>query len=219
MSTEQKFIVNHCQPLNPLEVANQPWETISVDLVGPLPESKGFKTPILVIVDSLTKMKILIPTNDNLSSLGWALILRRSLFRLHGLPKKIVSDRGPQFVSSFIRDLYKLLGISGAPSTAYHPQTDGQTEHADQEMEQYLAAFVNHRQDDWSEWLDLAEFIQNDHFHAGTKQTPFLTNYGFHPWKGQKNPFQSKHPASTEFVNRLHEIKTKPKPLYNLLGK
>src|SRR5258707_6185556 len=83
-------------------------------------------------------------------------------------------------------------------------------------MEQYLAAFVNHRQDDWSDWLDLAEFIQNDHLHAGTKQTPFFTNYGFHPWKGQRNPFQSKHPASTEFVNRLHEVQDEAKAALEL---
>ena len=68
--------------------------------------------------------------------------------------------------------LYKLLGIKGAPSTAYHPQTDGMNEQSHQETKQYLAAFTNYHQDDWSDWLDIAEFVQNDHEHTATKQTP-----------------------------------------------
>jgi hypothetical protein len=74
--------------------------------------------------------------------MGWALIIRRKVFRRHGLPKKIVSDRGPQFVASFIKDLYSLLGIRGAPSTAYHLQMDGMNECSHQETEQFLAVFV-----------------------------------------------------------------------------
>ena len=148
-----------------------------MDLVGPLPDSKGYNA-ILVIVEYLTKMKILIPTNTELSSTGTAILFRREVFRKHGLPKKVVSDRGPQFVSNFIKDLYRLLGIRGAPSTAYHPQTDGQTERSHQETEQFLAAFVNYRQDDWSDWLDIAEFTQNDHIHSATRNTPFYLNYG-----------------------------------------
>src|ERR1700723_2835681 len=116
-------------------------------------------------------MKRLVPTNTELTSAGTAIIFRREIFRHHGLPRKVVSDRGPQFVSKFILDLYKLLGIRGAPSTAYHPQTDGQMERSHQETEQYLAAFVNFLQNDWSAWLNIAEFVQNDHVHSATKKT------------------------------------------------
>jgi len=93
-----------------------------------------------------------------------------------------------------MEDLYKLLGIRGAPSTAYHPQTDGLNERSHQETEQFLAAFVNYHQDDWSDWLDIAEFTQNDHTHNATKQTPFFLNYGRHPWKGVESGYQSNCP-------------------------
>jgi DNA polymerase elongation subunit (family B) len=77
------------------------------------------------------------------------------------LLKTIISDRGLQFVSQFMRDLLKLLGIKGNPSMAY-PQTDGQMEQMNQELEQYLRIYVNYQQDDWSEWLSLAKFAYND---------------------------------------------------------
>ena len=73
-----------------------------------------------------------------------AQIYRDNVFKIHGLPKKIVHDRGPQFDASFMRELYKLLHIEGNPSTAYHPQTDGQIERVNQELEQYLRLFVEH---------------------------------------------------------------------------
>src|SRR5882757_6032217 len=106
---------------------------------------------ILVITEYLTKMKILVPCTTEITSAGVAVILRRELFRKHGLPKKVISDRGSNFVSHFMQALYKLLGIKGAPSTAYHPQTDGMNERSHQETEQYLAAFTNYHQDDWSD--------------------------------------------------------------------
>jgi hypothetical protein len=192
-------------PLYPTEIANEPWETISVDIVGPLPESKGYNA-ILVIAEYLTKMKILVPTNTEISSAGVALCFRREVFRKHGLPKKVISDRGPQFVSHFTKDLYSLLGIRGAPSTAYHPQTDGQNERSHQETEQYLAAFIGYHQDDWSDWLDIAEFVQNDHVHVGTKNTPFYLNYGRHPWKGIDTGHTSLSPDADTFHLKMKEI-------------
>ena len=81
-------------------------------------------------------------------------------------------------MSQFMKDLMKLLGIQGNPSTAYHPQTDGQTEWKNQELEQYLKIYVNFQQDDWAEWLTLAEFAYNDREHSATKCSPFFVNYG-----------------------------------------
>jgi hypothetical protein len=137
-------------PLYPTEIATEPWEIISMDIIGPLPESKGYNA-ILVIMEYLTKMKILVPCTTEITSQGIAVILRRDLFRKHGLPKKVISNRGSNFVSHFMKALYALLGIKGAPSTAYHPQTDRMNERSHQETEQYLAAFTNYRQNDWSE--------------------------------------------------------------------
>jgi hypothetical protein len=81
-------------------------------------------------------------------------------------------------------DLNKLVGITGNLSTAYHPQTDRQTERMNQEIEQYLRVFVNYRQSDWAEWLACAEFSYNDKIQSSTGFSPFYVNYGRHPYKG-----------------------------------
>ena len=87
-------------------------------------------------------------------------------------------------MKSFTQELYRLLGIKIAASTAYHPQTDGQTERLNQEIEQYLHLFVNERQDDWNELLPLAEFQYNNHIHSSTQETPFMLDTGRHPRMG-----------------------------------
>jgi transposase InsO family protein len=125
-----------------------------------------------------------IATHVEVNLEGAAVDFCNKVFWYHGLPHKIISDRGPQFVSKFTKALYKLLGITGNPSTAYHPQTDGQTERVNQEIEQYLRIFINHRQNDWSKWLPLAEFAYNDNIHSSTGYSPFYLNLGFHSWKG-----------------------------------
>jgi transposase InsO family protein len=134
------------KPKNPLhmnEVPSGPWERISDDLIGELPESQGFNV-ILVIIDHFLKMIIIIPTNMELTAMGMAQIYRDRVWSKHGLPRKIISDRGPQFAAQFVKDLNKLVGITSNLSMAYHPQTDGQTERMNQEIEQYLRIFINY---------------------------------------------------------------------------
>ena len=104
-----------------------------MDLVGPLPISQGHDT-ILVVVDRFSKQMHAVPTTSNLTAEGCAKLLRDNVFRLHGVPSKIIHDRGPQFQSKFAVDFYRLMGIENNPSTAYHPQTDGQTERMNQEL-------------------------------------------------------------------------------------
>lgn len=104
-------------PLQPNEVPKRPWEIVSVDMIGPLPESNGHDA-ILNIIDMFSKQLITVPVNVELTSSGWARIYRDHVFVYHGWPRKIVSGRGPQFVSKFIKDLYAVLGIEGNPSTA-----------------------------------------------------------------------------------------------------
>jgi transposase InsO family protein len=101
------------------------------------------------------------------------------MFRLHGLPLTITSDRGPQFASAFWHRLCARLGIEPRLSTAFHPQTDGQTERINSVMEQYLRSYVNYLQDDWSEWLPLAEFASNNHTSETTATSPFFANLGY----------------------------------------
>jgi hypothetical protein len=192
--------------LHPHAVPERPWETISVDMIGPLPESQGYDA-ILHIVDHFTKEMIAIPTHTRLSSEGWAREFVKHVFSKRGLPKKIISDRGPQFVSKFIVDLYRLLGIQGNPSTAYHPQTDGQTERLNQEIELFLRIYVNYQQNDWAEWLAIATFNYNDKIHASTGQSPFFLNHGYHPRKGIE-PGTVQNLGAKEFVDRSEEARS-----------
>jgi hypothetical protein len=113
--------------LSPLPIPEQPWQEISIDMIGPLPKSDKYDS-ILVIVDRFSKMIHLIPTTTSLSSTGLAEIYKKEVWRIHGIPRRIISDRGPQFASKFMKELCNALGIERNLSMAYHPQTDGQTE-------------------------------------------------------------------------------------------
>lgn len=113
-------------PLVPNEIPSSSWEIISVDIIRPLLKSQG-KNAVLMIIDHFSKMIRIFPVVNNITSKGVALIFRDHLFKLHSMPRKVISDQGPQFVSSFMNDLYKLLQIEENLSTAYHPQTNGQT--------------------------------------------------------------------------------------------
>jgi hypothetical protein len=118
---------------------------------------------------------------------------------LHGLPTRTISNRGPQFTAAFTSEVYRLLGIKAAKTTAYHPQADGQTERVNQELEQYLRLFVGERQDDWADLLPMAEFQYNNHIHASTQQTPFFLDSGHHPRMG----FEPQQPSQLESVNEF----------------
>src|ERR1700731_2223797 len=111
-----------------------------------------------------------------------------------------------------MQEFYKLLGIQGNPSTAYHPQTDGQTERMNQEIEVYLRSYISFMQDDWSEWLASAEFALNNRQHSLTKHSPFLLNYGYHPRMGEISiPKETHTPAATDFVEKLQKTREKAK--------
>jgi len=148
--------------LQPLPIPEERWDVISVDFISELPESGGYDS-IMVAVDSAGKHSHFIETVTTVTAAGAANLYLRNIWKLHGLPRKVVSDRRPQFVAAFMKELYQLLGIEAATSTAYHPQTNGQTEWVNQELEQYLRLFVGERQDDWYTLLPLAEFSYNNH--------------------------------------------------------
>lgn len=121
------------------------------------------------------------------------------------MPDKIVSDRGPTFVSAFWLAVQSALKIQSAPSTAYHPQTDGQTERTNQTLETFLRHFCSHRQDDWSNWLPVAEFSFNNTTSSSTKLSPFFSWQVFHP---RANSFTapSKVPSADAYVALLEDI-------------
>jgi len=123
----------------------------------------------------------LIPCNKTISSEAAAKKYRDHVWKDFSLPSRIISDRGSTFVSNFTRALNALLGITENFSTARRPQTDGQTERSNQEIEQYLHIFCNQRQSDWAEWLSCAEFALNNKVNASTGYSPFFLNYGRDP--------------------------------------
>jgi transposase InsO family protein len=187
----QRTKVPHSRPhglLKTLEVPTRPWSDISMDFVEPLPKSKGYDS-ILVVVDRLTKWAIFLPTTTRIKASDLADILLDSVFTNHGFPTTIVSDRGSKFTSKLWKYLTGKLGISLRLSTAFHPQTDGQTERVNQSLEAYLRIFTSYKQDDWSQHLGLASFTYNNTFHSAIKTTPFYANYGYHPrWVEELQP-------------------------------
>ena len=151
-----------------------------MDFITGLPPSGGHNA-IFVVVDRLSKMAHFIPTTDTVDSRGTAALFRDFVFRLHGLPRSIVSDRGTTFASEFSRSMCKMLGIAQKLSTAFHPQTDGQTERINSILEQYLRGYCGYQQDNWSELLTMAEFAYNNTLSSTTGLTPFFANYQFDP--------------------------------------
>ncbi len=209
-STCQRVKTSRQRPhgfLKTLEVPQGPWQDISMDFIEELPKSSGYNS-ILVVVDRLTKWAVFIPTKTTLNSTGLADILIKSIFSIHGLPKSIVSDRGSKFISKLWREVTNRLGITLRLSTAFHPQTDGQTERVNQSLEQYLGIFTSYKQDDWADLLHLAAFTYNNTVHSAIQMTPFFANFGYHPrWAEEILPAsQSEIPVATEIVETLRDV-------------
>jgi hypothetical protein len=163
--------------VQPNEVPSTPWEIITIDLITQLPgsvDSDGkTRTAIVVVVDRLTKRAHFFPQDNSWTAQQVATILYEQVFQHHGLPRQIISDRGVQFTSKVFKEFLKKLDIKGSMSTAYHPQTDGQTERVNQTLEQYLRIFCNTRQDNWVKFLASAKFAYNNTTSESTLQSPF----------------------------------------------
>src|SRR5260370_15132096 len=129
--------------LIPNKVPDQCWKVISIDMIGELPDSKGYNA-ILMVVDCLSKQIHTVPTVTSLDSTGVAWLFLEHIWCHHGLPEEVISDCRPTFASNFSSELTALLGVKLTPSTSYHPQTDSQTECVNQEIEAYLWVFVSH---------------------------------------------------------------------------
>lgn len=166
--------------LNPLPVPKKPWSSISMDFVVKLPASQGHDS-VFVVVDRLTKMAHFIPCKESMDAAEFAQLFITHVFKNHGFPDDIVSDRGTLFRSKFWKKLMELTGTKTKMSTSFHPETDGQTERVNSIMEQYLRGYVNYEQDNWSELLPIAEFAYNNSWHSSVKAAPFYANYGYHP--------------------------------------
>jgi len=138
---------------------------ISADFITKLPLAQGYDS-ILVVVNRLTKIVHFIPTTEKTSAEGLARLFRDNMWKLHSLPESIISDWGPQFAAGLMKELNQMLEIKSKLSVAFHSQTDRQTERVNQELEQYLRMFIDHRQEQWPEWLEMAEFVYNNKMHS-----------------------------------------------------
>jgi len=164
------------------------------------------KDAVLVVCDRLSKMTHFVVTMEGTSAEGLARLFRNNVWKLHGLPESVVSDRGPQFAAELTKELNRMLGIKTKLLMAFYPQTDGQTERMNQELEQYLQFFIEHRQKNWPEWMAVVEFMINNKIHTATKVLPFMANYGRELRMGGDIRRKEKVESATEFVERMKKV-------------
>jgi len=196
--------------LMPNIIPEKPWSHILADFITKLPLAQGYDA-ILVVCNCFSKIVHFIATMEKTSAEGLAKLFWDHVWKLHGLPESIISDRGVQFAVGMIRELNNLLGIQMKLSTAYYPQTDGQTERINQELEQYLRIFIDHRQEQWLDWLGTVEFVYNNKVHTATKTLLFKANYSQNPKMGFKGRRKGKYKAAEKFVKRMRKIQEEAK--------
>uniref|UniRef100_A0A8C5M421 Gypsy retrotransposon integrase-like protein 1 n=1 Tax=Leptobrachium leishanense TaxID=445787 RepID=A0A8C5M421_9ANUR len=156
-----------CKPvglLQPLPTASTPWRDLSIDFIVDLPPSQG-NTAIMVVVDRFSKMAHFLPIPGLPTANETASLFLKEIVRLHGVPSSIVSDRGVQFTSKVWSAFCQSLNIKIHLSSSHHPQTNGQTERVNQQLEQYLRCYSSYQQDNWSDLLPTAEFAYNSQTH------------------------------------------------------
>jgi hypothetical protein len=173
-----RCIMKIAGPLQSLPIPTWKWEDISMDFIVGLPRTaKGYDS-IWVIIDRLTKIALFLPVKTYYPVLTYVELYIARILSLHGVPKTIVSDRGPQFVSKFWEELHKSLGTKLLHSSAYHPQTSGQTERVNQILEDMLRACILEFPQKWDDCLPLAEFSYNNSYQESIKMAPFEALYG-----------------------------------------
>jgi transposase InsO family protein len=166
--------------LQPLPIPAGVWQDLSMDFTEGLPKSKAYSV-ILVVVDRLTKFSHFLPLKHPYNAHTVAQLFLDNVVKLHGLPNSIVTDRDSIFVSVFWKQLFKLYKVNLTLSTAYHPQTNGQTERVNQGLEMYLRCLVQDSPKTWKAWLSLAELWYNSSFHSSLGCSPFKALYGYEP--------------------------------------
>lgn len=194
MKKQVKCQLQHCQVciqakpervkypglLQPLPVPEGAWQTITMDFLEGLPKSERYNC-ILVVVDKFSKYAHFVPLTHPFTAETVATAFMKNIYKLHGMPRVIVSDRDKIFTSQFWEYLFTKSGTELHMSSAYHPQSDGQTERVNQCVELFLRCFVHATPTKWAAWLHLAEFWYNNAYHSAVKQTPFEVIYGHQP--------------------------------------
>lgn len=201
----------------------RPYQEISFDFITGLPTSIDPRTTrpcnaILVVVDRFTKHATYIATTKQLTASGLADLMFYYIFRQFGLPEGIVSDRGSLFTSNFWTQLCRHLAVKRRLSTAYHPQTDGQTERQNQNVEHYLRVFCQRDQADWAMRLSLAEFVYNTSWHSTIKTTPAEALFGFVPRTPADAPEEQRGSCAPAADQRMEELQTSRARIQELLS-
>lgn len=166
--------------LQPLQIPEQAWQSISMDFIEGLPNSHG-KEVILVVVDRFTKYGHFISLSHPFTAEKVAEVFMENIYKLHGIPQNIVSDKDKIFLSRFWQFIFKQMKVELSMSSTYHPQSDGQTKRVNRCLETYLRCMVFQRPKTWNKWLHLAEHWYNTNFHTSLKCSPFHALYGYLP--------------------------------------
>ena len=206
-------ICQKCKPSNqkpagklqPLQIPGRRWESVSVDFITHLPETPRGHTSIVVFVCRLTKMVHFVPTRDDTGAAVVAQLFFENVWRHHGLCRDIVSDRDTRFTSKFWAELTKILGINRHMSTAYHPQTDGQTERVNRTLEDMLRRYIDPQQSNWDTLLLYMEFAVNNAWQESVQNTPFFLNHGQHPLTPLSADLEAKVPAAEHLARTFTE--------------
>lgn len=191
--------------LQPLPIPSRPWSNISMDFITGLPASKG-NTTILTVVDRFSKMTHYIALPKLPSAKETAQIMMQHIFRIHGFPKDIVSDRGPQFISRFWREFCQLIGATASLTSGYHPEANGQTERLNQQLETSLRCLVSQRPTAWSSYLAWAEYAHNTLPTSATGLSPFKCVYGYEAPVFFYSEQEVVVPSAHALVRRCHRI-------------
>uniref|UniRef100_A0A670HMP7 Gypsy retrotransposon integrase-like protein 1 n=1 Tax=Podarcis muralis TaxID=64176 RepID=A0A670HMP7_PODMU len=193
--------------LEPLQTPFEPWERVALEFVTDLPSSRG-KTAVLLVVDLFSKMAHFIPCAKVATAEQTAKLFIDHVFRVHGLPRSILSDRGRQFISNFWQKLMGFLNVKINLASARHPQTNGQVERVNAIMQQYLRCYANQQPATWVDYLPLAEFAYNNTKHVSTGVTPFFANNGRHPrtFPGLERMGEGEPQTADAFASELQEV-------------
>ena len=194
-------------PLQPNQVPTDVWGVITMDFITDLPLSQGYDS-LFVVVDRLSKAVVLSPCNKTITAEGTSQLYMDNVWRRTGLPRQVISDRGPQFASKVMQEIWNKLGVKSTMSTAFHPQTDGETERVNQELEQYLRVFCNFQADNWADLLPFMEFAHNARSHSATGQSPFKVWYGFQPEFMPPVNFATTIPTVEDRLRTLDQIRS-----------
>ena len=193
--------------LQPLPIPEAPWDSVSMDFVTGLPLTDRKHDAILVVVDRLTKMTHVIPTTTTVDAVGTARLFVDNVWKLHGIPLTVISDRGSVFVGTFFTELLKIIGTQHKRSSAFHPQTDGQTERVNKVLEDMLRHYVMEldEQRNWDLHLSAAEFAINNSYHESIGTTPFRLNCGRDPRLPLSLSGSSRVPSAASFADRIEK--------------